>query len=90
MPFIPANMSLQNTVRNGLAGSSTKTNFYQYAHITDTLAQIAAAGYFNDFRGSLQVGDRIDVVAVATPATDSYVVTAVPASGAVTVAVEAV
>ena len=65
--------------------------FYVYVHGVDTMATIIAAGYFNDVRDKLRVNDHIQLMAVAAT-TGNYgevTVTAVPASGNVTVAVDA-
>jgi hypothetical protein len=66
-------------------------NFYKYAHGVDAMATIIAAGYFNDVRDKLKVNDHISFMAVAA-GTGNYgeaTVTAVPATGNVTVAVDA-
>jgi hypothetical protein len=57
----------------------------------DAAATVEAAGYFNGARGNLAVGDMIDASMVngGTPVSKRYVVTAVPASGNVTVALQA-
>lgn len=66
-------------------------NFYKYAHPTDTMATIIAAGYFNDVRDKLKVNDHISFMAVAGGVGNygEAVVTAAPATGNVTVAVDA-
>jgi hypothetical protein len=66
-------------------------NRYNYAD-TDAAATIIAAGYFNDARSMLKVNDRIDIMAAwdAVTANGDIVevkVTAVPATGDITVAV---
>lgn len=63
-------------------------NFYCYA-TPDAVATVIAAGYFNNARSKLNVNDVIDALCVATGTGDrvSVIVTAVPASGNVTVAV---
>lgn len=67
----------------------TKVNRYDYAS-TSALATILAAGYFNFARAYLQVGDVIDVIAGHGGAEDlaTVQVTAVPASGNVTVSTD--
>lgn len=92
MPFAARSMVLTNSVPNGTnqPGRPGMTCFFDYA-TPDTLAAVAAAGYFNDFRGQLRPGDVVRVAAGigGTPAHDSYVFASVPATGNVTVAVEA-
>ncbi len=55
----------------------------------DALATVVAAGYFNNARAFLSKGDKISVSAVnsGTPAAADYIVTAVPASGNITVVI---
>lgn len=64
--------------------------FYQYAHGVDTMATIIAAGYFNDARDKLKVNDHISLMAVAAGVGNygEVTVTAAPATGNVTVAVD--
>lgn len=66
--------------------------FYFYAHGVDTMATIITAGYFNNARDKLKVNDVIKLMAVAagTGNLGEVVVTAVPATGNVTVAVDPV
>lgn len=52
----------------------------------DAIAAVVAAGYFNDARGLLKVGDRIDVVCNTEADFRVLKVTAVPATGNVTTA----
>jgi hypothetical protein len=63
-------------------------NIYFYAS-ADADATIIAAGYFNNARARLHKGDIIITASSigGTPNTKTYVVTAVPASGNITVAV---
>lgn len=63
-------------------------NWYKYA-TADAVATVIAAGYFNNARDKLKVNDVIDALCVATGTADrvAVIVTAVPASGNVTVAV---
>lgn len=64
-------------------------NFYKYA-TPDAAATVLTAGYFNDARSKLKVNDAIEIVAVANGTGDQLrvTVTAAPASGNVTVAVD--
>ncbi len=63
-------------------------SFLKYA-TPDAVATVIAAGYFNNARAKLAVNDQIDAVCVATGVADriSMSVTAVPASGNITVAI---
>jgi hypothetical protein len=92
MPFANRSLHLSESVPNGSAGTGRDalTCFFRYA-TPDALATVVAAGYFNDARHQLRVGDVIEVAAGigGTPATDSYTVTAAPATGNVTIGVEA-
>lgn len=62
-------------------------HFFNYA-ANETAAEVVAAGWFNSIRDQLTVGSVIDAVidADGTPDRISIIVTAVPASGNVTVA----
>jgi len=68
--------------------TNTAVNFYVYA-TADAAATVLTAGYFNDARSKLKVNDVIEAMAVATATGDRLTlkVTAAPASGNVTVAV---
>lgn len=57
----------------------------------DAAATVETAGYFNNARAQLAVGDIIEATMVngGTPVTKTYVATAVPASGNVTVVLQA-
>lgn len=71
------------------AADTAPCNFYKYAS-ADAAATIVAAGYFNNVRDKLKVGDIIEAVALAGTASADrleLVVTAAPATGNVTVAV---
>lgn len=70
------------------ANDTAPINFYKYA-TPDAAATVVAAGYFNNARDKLRVNDVITVMAVATGVGDilQMIVTAVPASGNITVAV---
>lgn len=81
--------SLVNYVSVPHTADAPPVNFYKYAS-ADTMAAIIAAGYFNNARDVLKVNDVIEFVGVAT-GTGNYgrvVVTAAPASGNVTTAVD--
>ncbi|GAW42412.1 hypothetical protein SH203_02828 [Brevundimonas sp. SH203] len=52
----------------------------------DSVATVVANGYFNDVRGELKVGDRIQVVAAAETAYRVLKVLTVPVAGDVTTA----
>jgi hypothetical protein len=70
-------------------GSNPSRHRALYHYVTDDAhATAAAAGYFNPVRMMLTVGDVIIAVTAAgtTPVLRFYVVTAVPASGNITVA----
>ena len=58
---------------------------WHYEATADAVATVVAAGYFNDVRDVLKVGDRIDVVAASGAAFRVLTVTAAPATGNVTV-----
>lgn len=92
MPFALNRLTRLYGVPNGsgLAGRAGVTNFYGYAD-SDTLATIVAAGYFNLAREELRPNDVVIVSAGlgGTPATETYVFATVPATGNVTVSVEA-
>jgi hypothetical protein len=83
------NRSLVLAISVPHTADAAPTNFYKYAS-PDAAATIVAAGYFNNVRDKLKVGDIIEAVALAGGATADrldLVVTAVPATGNVTVAV---
>ncbi|GAA2871918.1 hypothetical protein GGQ99_000965 [Aminobacter niigataensis] len=84
--FEPRSLSLFNSVPFGTAGKSV--DFMSYA-TGDAVATVIAAGYFNGARAKLKVNTIIDAVCLADGVGDrvSLIVTAVPASGNVTVAV---
>jgi hypothetical protein len=85
MPFTPANLSLNSTVRNGLPQAQTVTRFFDYASRVDMLDAMSAAGYFNAARELLRPGDVIRLVDAAGGQARRVVVAVVPASGNVTV-----
>lgn len=86
MAFEPKSLSLYNSVPFGSAGK--RVDFMNYA-TPDAVATVIAAGYFNNARAKLQVNTVIDAMCLADAVGDrvSLIVTAVPASGNVTVAV---
>jgi hypothetical protein len=92
MPYADRSLALRNSVPagNSLPGRAGMVSFFDYA-TPDTLATVVAAGYFNNARARLQAGDVVQVAAGigGTPATDSYVFASVPATGNVTVTIEA-
>ena len=67
---------------------SPPVNFYKYA-TPDAAAAVVAAGYFNNLRDKLKVNDVIMALCVAAGVGDivQLIVTAAPATGNVTVAV---
>lgn len=71
--------------QGGVALSAGNTKGHWLYASADTLATIAASGYFNDATARLKKGDRIDVLAAlgGTPVTASLIVTS--ATGAATV-----
>lgn len=74
---------------NSVAGGSGSKQMWHYDAGADTVATVVAGGYFDGVRGFLKVGDRIDLVAAGQTAFRVLTVTAVPASGNVTVAAAA-
>jgi hypothetical protein len=74
---------------NSVAGGSGSKQMWHSDGGADAVATVIAAGYFNDVRGFLKVGDRIDAIAAAGAAFRVLTVTVVPASGNVTVAAAA-
>lgn len=74
---------------NSIAGATGSKQLWHYDAGADSVATSVAAGYFNDVRGYLKVGDRIDLVAATQTAFRVLTVTAVPASGNITVAAAA-
>jgi hypothetical protein len=92
MPYVDRSFVLVESVPagNSLAGRPGTCNFFRYC-TPDTLATVAAAGYFNAGRDRLQAGDVVHVVGSfgGTPATDHYVFTSVPATGNILTVVEA-
>ncbi|ESY10481.1 MULTISPECIES: hypothetical protein [unclassified Mesorhizobium] len=92
MAFNPRSLALYNSTPYGSAGKST--NWYNYT-TADAVATVIAAGYFgtgvSGVVGSnkLNVNDVIDCLCVADGVADrvALIVTAVPAGGNITVAV---
>jgi hypothetical protein len=78
-------------------GSGTGTPQAQQAGLVvyatdDAAATVETAGYFNDARNFLRKGDILLATMAngGTPVTKQYVVTAVPAAGNVTIAIQTV
>ena len=69
---------------NSVTGASGSRQIWHYDAGADTVVTAVAAGYFNDVRGFLFVGDRIDLVAAGGTAFRVLTVTAVPKAGNVT------
>lgn len=69
--------------------SGVSKSFFTYA-TDDVSSVVVTAGYFNPARSRLTVGSIIMVVSdnLATPILKTYVVTAVPASSNVTIALQ--
>lgn len=86
MPHAPRSLVLFASTPTGVA--NTAVNWYVYAS-GDAAATITTAGYFNGARDKLKVNDIIFVMAVAAGTGDflALKVTAAPATGDVTVAV---
>jgi len=74
---------------NAVAGAAGTKQLWHYDAAADSVATAVAAGYFNTARGFLKVGDVIHLVAAAQTAFRVLTVTAVPASGNITVAAAA-
>ncbi len=87
MALSPLSLSLYASVP--IAGRTEPLNFYKYG-TPDAPATVIAAGYFNALRTKpLRVGDVIDAVCSVngTPDRISMLITAVPASADITVAI---
>ena len=84
--FEPRSLCLYNSVPYGAAGK--RVDFFSYA-TADAVATVTTAGYFNNARAKLQVNSVIDALCLADGVGDriSVTVTAVPATGNVTVAI---
>ncbi|MCA0425415.1 MAG: hypothetical protein LCH61_19240 [Proteobacteria bacterium] len=83
---------VQQLVVGDASGNPTASTISAFRYATaDAAATVETAGYFNGARALLTVGSIIvSVMAIGgTPVLKSYVVTAVPASGNVTVALQA-
>lgn len=74
---------------NSVAGGTGSKQLWHYDAGADSVATAVAAGYFNDVRGFLKIGDRIDLVAANQTAFRVLTVTAVPPTGNITVAAAA-
>lgn len=70
-----------------VAGAAESRQLWWYEAGADSVAGVAAAGYFNDARSLLNVGDRIYVVGETGTVLGHIAVAAVPATGNVTSAV---
>ncbi len=87
MPFNIRSLALHNSTPFGTAGKAV--NWYNYAS-ADAVATVIAAGYFNAARDpKLKVNDVVECMCLADGVGDrvSVIVTASPAAGDVTVAV---
>lgn len=86
-------LDIKSLVRTCSIPVNNQGRFHRYDYATpDAAATVLAAGYFNGARDLLKVNDRIDVMAVWHPTNNTgdileTRVTAVPATGDVTVAV---
>lgn len=69
---------------NSVAGAAGSKQMWHYHAGADAVTAVVAAGYFNDVRGYLKPGDRIDVVAADGAAFRVLTVGAVPKTGNVT------
>lgn len=72
------------------ANALGRIGWYRYA-TTDAVAIVTTAGYFNGVRDKLAVGDTIEATCALGGTADriAVLVTAAPASGDVTVAIDA-
>lgn len=86
MAYLARSLVLEASVP--YASDTPALNWYKYA-TTDAVATVIAAGYFNNARDKLRVGDVIDAVCAIGGATDriAMLVATVPVSGNVTVAI---
>lgn len=76
---------LYQTPLGNTDGTASTTMITKYFYATaDAFGVVAAAGYFNAARNQLRVGDQIEVSCAANKG-GLYNVTAVPATGNVTV-----
>jgi len=83
MAFSEAQLTKVHTLKPA-SGQQNERGLWFYAEAA-TLAAIAAAGYFNDMRGKLQVGDQI--IVRATDGLGHLEVAAAPETGNVTTTV---
>lgn len=74
---------------NAVAGAPESRQLWHYNGGADAIGLIDDAGYFNDVRGFLNVGDVILCVCSTNAAFRVLTVTAVPETGDVTVGVAA-
>lgn len=82
------NLDQLNKVANlyPVAGAAESRQTWHYEAGADTVAAVAAAGYFNGARSLLNVGDKILVFGSGATVAGLLNVTAVPATGNVTTA----
>ncbi|MBU1522126.1 MAG: hypothetical protein KJ728_11975 [Alphaproteobacteria bacterium] len=74
---------------HSVTGAAASRQQWHYDATADSVATVVAAGYFNDVRGYLMIGDVINVVAATSAAFRVLTVTAVPKTGNVTVSAAA-
>lgn len=74
---------------NAVSGAPESRQLWHYNAGTDAVATVTTAGYFNDVRGYLNVGDLILLVGATNAAFRALTVTASPATGNVTVSAAA-
>ncbi|MCZ8545072.1 hypothetical protein OOJ09_12835 [Mesorhizobium qingshengii] len=84
--FEARSLCLVNSVPYGTGGRAV--DFFHYA-TADAVATVIAAGYFNNARDKLAINDVIEALCVADGTGDrvSLIVTAAPATGNVTTAI---
>lgn len=70
---------------HSVTGAAASRQLWHYDATADSVATVVAAGYFNDVRDFLMVGDVIHVVAATSAAFRVLTATAVPKTGNVTV-----
>lgn len=92
MTYCSKSLARRNQVPIGSTAGAAKavqSSSFDYA-TDDAAATVETAGYFNSARSLLSIGDKIDAVVVAStaPVRKGYVVTAVPTTGNVTVALQ--
>lgn len=83
---------INQVVVGNAAGAATARQISLHAYATDDApAVVEGAGYFNNARLRFVAGDMIDAAMTlgGTPVTKRYIVTASPATGNVTIALQA-